>query len=250
MISAEFRQYCLKFKLNIKYKSLLEKGEQMLPRMQPKSPDPRREKNQKYQQNNRNQQPSRPQISQMKTNRGEAIRSGRRNMETADKAVDRWKLFEKHHEQRANFIPLNEPEKIRIVPLGGQGGIGEKNMIVLELEKDALILDCGFDLSVDLPGVNFAIPATEYLESIKHKIRGYVISHGHMDHIGALPYIVPKFPAPIYGSHFTNGMVQKQFEGAVESGIEFTPECINMTMDNHERLVNGPFTIELVRITH
>ncbi len=220
------------------------------PRMQPKNPEPKREKAQKYQPKNKPNQGPRPQISQMQTNRGEAIRAGRRNFETADKAVDRWKLFEKHHEHKANYIPLNEPDKLRIVPLGGQAGIGEKNMIVLETASDALILDCGFDLSVDLPGVNFAIPATTYLESIKHKIRGYVISHGHMDHIGSLPYIVPKFPAPIYGSHFTNGMVQKQFEGAIESGIEFEPECVNMVMDNHERLAVGPFTIELVRITH
>lgn len=222
------------------------------PRMQPKNPEERRGKVNKYSNNSKqNGQPQkRVQISPMKTNRGEAMRAGRRNFETADKAVDRWKLFEKHHEVHTNFMPFKESDKIRIVPLGGQAGIGEKNMIVVELENDALILDCGFDLSVDLPGVNFAIQADAYLETIKHKIRGYVISHGHMDHIGGLPYIVPKFPAPIYGSHFTNGMVAKQFEGAIESGIEYEPELINMNMDNHERLANGPFVIELVRITH
>ncbi len=223
--------------------------------MQPKNPEERREKANKYQNNGRqggqNGQPQkRVQISEMKTNRGEAIRAGRRNFDTADKAVDRWDVFEKHHAQEASFAPITNNEVLRVVPLGGLTGIGEKNMMVIEYADDAIIVDCGFDLSVDLPGVNFAIPATTYLESIKHKIRAYVITHGHMDHTGGLPYIVPQYPAPIYGSHFTIGMILKQFENVAENGIDFVPETINMNMDNHERLVIGPFTIELLRITH
>lgn len=225
--------------------------------MQPKNPEERREKVNKYQDSSRQGKPSdgtqrkRVQISPMKTNRGEAIRAGRRNFETADKAVDRWNVFEKHNENRANFIPLTEPDKLRITPIGGQDSGGSKNMIVVEYGQEAVIMDCGFDLSVDLPGINYAINDLTYLENIKHKIKAYIISHGHLDHIGALPYTVPKYPAPIYGSHFTNAMVQKQFEGAIESGIEFEPECINMNMDNHERLqIGGNFTVELIRVTH
>jgi len=220
--------------------------------MQPKEPEERREKVNKYQNNSRQgaQPQKRVQISQMKTNRGEAIRAGRRNFDTADKAVDRWDVFEKHHEHEASFAPITNNETLRIVPLGGLTGIGEKNMMVIEYGDDAIIVDCGFDLSVDLPGVNFAIPATTYLESIKHKIRGYVITHGHMDHTGALPYVVPTYPAPIYGSHFTIGMILKQFENVAENGIDFIPETVNMNMENHDRIVIGPFTIELLRITH
>lgn len=222
------------------------------PRMQPKEPDQRREKVNKYQDKSRqNGQPQkRVQISQMQTNRGEAVRAGRRNFETADKAVDRWNVFEKHHEHAVNSIPNLQPERLRITVLGGLEGIGEKNMSVIEYGNDAIIVDCGFDLSVDLPGVNFAIPAVTYLESIKHKIRGYVITHGHMDHTGGLPYVVPQYPAPIYGSHFTVGMVQKQFENVQENGIDFQPEVVEMHMDNHQRMVIGPFTIECLRITH
>lgn len=144
-------------------------------------------------------------------------------------------------------VPRNT---VRIVPLGGQNGIGEKNMIVVEYEDDAVILDCGFDLGVDLPGVNYAIPVVDYLESIKHKIRAYIISHGHMDHIGALTHIVPSFPAPIYGSRFTIGMIDVHFSKAQEEAGVYKPELIVLDMDTHERMRVGVFTIELVRVTH
>lgn len=224
------------------------------PRMQPKNPDQRREKTNKYPSKpNQNNSNKRVVISSMKTNRGDAMRAGRRNFETADKAVDRWKVFEKHHEHQANYIPLKDSDKLRITILGGLEGIGEKNMMVMEYGEDAIIVDCGFDLAVDLPGVNFAIPATEYLDGIKHKIKGYVITHGHMDHIAALPYVGEKYPAPIYcGSQFTAGMIQKQFDGVNEErGTELTAETIVLNMDEHERHVICPgFTIEFLRITH
>ncbi len=223
--------------------------------MQPKNPEEHREKAQKYQQPQRQERAPRERIqsSQMKTNRGEAIRTARRNFETADKAVDRWNVFEKHHERQANSIPLSQPDRLRITILGGLEGIGEKNMMVIEHGNDAIIVDSGFDLSVDLPGVNFAIPATQYLEGIKNKIRAYVVTHGHMDHIAALPYVGEEYPAPIYcGSHFTAGMIEKQFENInQERGTELNPDVIILNMDNHERHVISPsFTIEFLRITH
>lgn len=141
-------------------------------------------------------------------------------------------------------------DTLRIVPLGGQQGIGEKNMIVLEYGNDAVILDCGFELGIELPGINYAIPATDYLATIQHKLRGYVISHGHMDHIGALVHVVPQYPAPIFGSQFTIGMVQAQFEKAQESGLLYQPDCRVLDMDAHERITLGSLTIELVRVTH
>ncbi len=145
---------------------------------------------------------------------------------------------------------LGTTSKLRIVPLGGQSGIGEKNMIVLECGTDAVILDCGFALGIDLPGINYAIPETAYLETIRHKIRGYVISHGHMDHIGGLIHILPRYPAPVFGSRFTIGMVRAQFEKSFENGSNFMPDCQVLDMDNHERVILGNLTIELIRVTH
>jgi ribonuclease J len=225
------------------------------PRMQPKNPEEKREKVNKYQNNSKqNGQPQqRVQISQMTTNRGEAMRAGRRNFETADKAVDRWNVFEKHHEHAVSSVLPVANNRLRVTFLGGLEGIGEKNMMVLEYGDDAIIVDAGFDLSVDLPGVNYAIPATTYLETIKHKIRAYAITHGHMDHIAALPYVYEQYPAPIFcASHFCSEMVEKQFMSINEErGTDLQPERIVLNMDDHERYVLTPnFTIEFLRITH
>ena len=144
--------------------------------MQPKNPEESREKNQKYAQpqrpstNNNGGGQKRPQISPMKTNRGESIRAGRRNFDDADKAVDRWDVYEKNHKEEVTINKLMQNDVLRIVPLGGLSEIGEKNMMVIEYADDAIVVDCGFDLSIDLPGVNFGIPVTQYLESIKHKL--------------------------------------------------------------------------------
>ncbi len=168
----------------------------------------------------------------------------RRKQEAAER------VLRKHRTTKVQtVIPLGK-DTLRIVPLGGQNGIGEKNMIVLEYNDDAVVLDCGFELGLDLPGVNYAIPVTDYLVSIRHKLRGYVISHGHMDHIGALTHVVPDCPAPIIGSRFTIGMVDAQFEKARESGLQYQHDTVVLNMDAHERIQLGAYMVELVRVTH
>ncbi|HUB94095.1 MAG TPA: ribonuclease J [Verrucomicrobiae bacterium] len=186
--------------------------------------------------------------------RGAAVRAQKRTQMDAQKFVNQYASAAMKQggekPQRANVV-ADGFEKLKITFLGGQEAIGEKNMQVIEWQNDALILDCGNDLSVDLPGINYTVNDPAYLETIKHKIRGYVISHGHLDHLGGLKHIVPQYPAPIYGSAFTLGVVQKTFEDAfAETGVEFAPQIITMNMDNHDRLKVGAFFIELVRITH
>jgi ribonuclease J len=152
-------------------------------------------------------------------------------------------------QRRANVI--DDSPKLRIIGLGGMDGGGSKNMILVEYKDDAVVIDCGNDLGVDLPGINYGIPDITYLESIKHKLRGYIITHGHLDHIGGLPHIVPKIPAPIYGSRFTIGMIEKVFEGfASPMPAGFELRTVVMNEETHERLKIGPFFAELVRITH
>ncbi len=145
--------------------------------------------------------------------RGQAIRAQKRVLEDANRIASQYldasatKVDNKP--RRANFIDT-EP-RLKIVGLGGMDAGGSKNMIVVEYANDAIVIDCGNDLGVDLPGINYGIADPSYLESIKHKLRAYVITHGHLDHIGGLPHIVPRFPAPIYGSKFTIGMVERFF---------------------------------------
>lgn len=181
--------------------------------------------------------------------RGAALRAQRRSAEDAHKLLSQHNPAAAQSDKRANKI-TDDFNKLKITFLGGQDGIGEKNMQVIEWQNDAIILDCGNNLGLNLPGVNYSIADTSYLEQIRGKIRGYVISHGHLDHLGGLKHTVPKFPAPIYGSRFTLGVVEKTFEDMPPGSDLYTPKTVIMNMDNHERLKLGVFTIELVRITH
>ncbi|HUD11686.1 MAG TPA: ribonuclease J [Candidatus Saccharimonadia bacterium] len=140
---------------------------------------------------------------------------------------------------------VREPT-IRIIPLGGLGEIG-KNMTAIEFGNDIVILDIGFAFpKADQPGVDYIIPDVSYLERNRHKVRAIIITHGHMDHIGAAGYMIPKFPVPVYGSRLSLGMVAKQIE---EFKIR-TPQFVVMNPDKHERVQLGVFNIELVRVTH
>ena len=199
---------------------------------------------------NKGQNNNRPQQKTMKTNRGQAMAASRRNHEMAQGIAAQFTDASdtKLVAPRANMI--DDSPKLRIIGLGGMDGGGSKNMIVFEYENDVIITDCGIDLGADLPGVNYAIPDTTYLEKVKHKIRGYVITHGHLDHIGGLPFVHQKFPAPIYGSLFTIGMVEQTFKNSDVTPANYEIETIVMNQDNHERLKLGSFMIELVRVTH
>lgn len=208
-------------------------------------------------QNSNSASPPRPKLQATTTasrsaSRGEAIRAQKRAHTDAERIVNQYQTAENGDapKQRANFLDNGTPA-LKIIGLGGMDGGGSKNTILVEYMNDAIIVDCGNDLGVDLPGINYAIADMSYLESIRSKIRGYVITHGHLDHIGALPHIVPKFPAPIYGSRFTIGRVEEIFQNfglPMPEGFELRTVIMNET--THERLKIGVFFIELVRVTH
>lgn len=183
-------------------------------------------------------------------NRGEAIRAQRRSAEMAQKAVSEYADANNNKlEKRANVIK-DDFNKLKITFLGGLDDVGEKNTMVLEYQNDAIIVDCGNSLGIDLPGINYEIVDPSYLETIKHKIKAYVATHGHLDHIGGMKHIVPKFPAPIYCSRFSAGIIQKSFDD-MPPGVEaYEPKLIIMDMDAHERLKAGAFFVELIRVTH
>lgn len=187
-----------------------------------------------------------------RVSRGAAIRALRRTQDDANRIANQYLDASAHKAEqprRANFI--DDTPRLKIIGLGGMDGGGSKNMMLVEYLNDAVIIDCGNDLGVDLPGINYGIADTAYVESIKHKLRGYIITHGHLDHIGGLPHIVPKLPAPIYGSKFTIGRVEEIFENfglPMPQGFEL--KTVVMNESTHERLKVGPFFVELVRVTH
>lgn len=112
----------------------------------------------------------------------------------------------------AHIPPLKE-DSIRIINLGGVEEIG-RNMSCIEYKDSIIIVDCGFQFSESTtPGIECILPNTRYLEENKHKIKGMLITHGHLDHIGAIPYILPRIGNPkIYARQFTALMIKKRHE--------------------------------------
>ncbi len=104
-------------------------------------------------------------------------------------------------------------DTLKIIPLGGLGEIG-KNMSLLEYKDDILVIDAGFKFpDEDHLGIDYIIPNTEYLERKRQNIRGLILTHGHMDHVGALPYLLEKLGNPdIYGGALTRGITAKRHE--------------------------------------
>lgn len=191
-----------------------------------------------------------PQLERKSTvSRGAAVRAQKRTQMDAQRVANQFMPAQVDENRRANFI--DDSPRLKIIGLGGMDGGGSKNTMLVEYMNDAVIIDCGNDLSVDLPGINYGIADMAYVESIRHKLRAYIMTHGHLDHIGGLPHIVPQFPAPIYGSKFTIGRVEEIFEnfGApLPEGFEL--QTVTMNENTHERLKVGEFFVELVRITH
>lgn len=139
---------------------------------------------------------------------------------------------------------------LKIIPIGGVGemGIG-KNMTAIEYDNDILVIDMGFLFpGADYPGINYITPDITWLEENKHKIRGHVFTHGHLDHVGAFRHIVPKIPAPVYASRFTLGMLQRTME---ETDGSFTPDYNELNPEAHEIVqIGDSFSIELIRVNH
>lgn len=178
------------------------------------------------------------------------MRIHKRNQDDANRIVSQYADASQKLKQPANAI-TGASGKLKVTLLGGLDDVGEKNMTVIEYRDEAIILDCGNNLGVDLPGVNYEINDTAYLQSIKHKIKAYVITHGHLDHTGGLRHTVPSFPAPIYGSRYTIGVIEKSFEDeASGSGGSYKPTLVTVDIDKHEPQKIGSFFVEFIRVTH
>lgn len=134
----------------------------------------------------------------------------------------------------------------RVLAMGGLGEIG-KNMYVFEYENDIIIVDMGFMFPDDeMLGVDYIIPDITYLEDKKDRIKGVLITHGHEDHIGGIPYLLPKIGAPIYAPKLTIGLIEgklSEFNLAQNVGL-------NIIDPDKDKLQLGKFTIEWFRVCH
>lgn len=196
---------------------------------------------------------------QRKVSRGRALRAQKQAVADANRIAGQYtdaasKVQSKalpagRQARRANLI--DDSPRLKIIGLGGMDGGGSKNMLVIEYQNDAIVLDCGNDLGVDLPGINYGIADTTYLDQIKNKLKAFVITHGHLDHIGGLPHILPKYNVPVYGGRFTIGRVEEIFQNfGLPMPKSFELKTVIMNETTHERLKIGQFFVELVRVTH
>ena len=107
---------------------------------------------------------------------------------------------------------MKNSNKLKIIPLGGLREIG-KNLTVLEYRDDIIIIDCGMTFPEDeMLGIDIVIPDVKYLVKNQRKIRGLVLTHGHEDHIGAIPYVLKRVKFPIYGTKLTLGLLQNKLK--------------------------------------
>ncbi|MBQ5991485.1 MAG: ribonuclease J [Clostridia bacterium] len=134
--------------------------------------------------------------------------------------------------------------KLRIIPLGGVGEIG-KNMTVIEYQNDILIIDCGLIFpDEEMPGIDVVIPDMTYLEQHADRIRGMCVTHGHEDHIGAIPYAMERFRCPIYGTRFTNALIRHKLDEHHLSDVEV------IDVDPGQAVTLGCFRVEFIKTGH
>ncbi len=134
---------------------------------------------------------------------------------------------------------------LKIIPLGGVGEIG-KNMTVIEYGKDIIVIDCGLSFpDEEMLGIDLVIPDMTYLEKNREKLRGFLITHGHEDHIGAMPFALKQFgDVPVFGTRLTIGLIKHKLD---ENNIaNASLNCITA----RDRITLGCFDIEFIKVSH
>ena len=136
-------------------------------------------------------------------------------------------------------------EKLKIIPLGGLNEIG-KNMTVLEYGKDMIVIDCGLGFPEDdMYGVDLVIPDVTYLAKNQKKLRGFFITHGHEDHIGALPYVLQAVNAPVHATPLTLGLIKLKLE---EHDLVSKTQLV--THHPGDVVKAGCFSVEFIHVNH
>ena len=135
--------------------------------------------------------------------------------------------------------------KVKIIPLGGLEQIG-MNMTAFEYEDSIIVVDCGMAFpSDDMLGIDLVIPDVSYLKNNIDKVKGFVITHGHEDHIGALPYVLRDVPAPVYGTKLTIGLIENKLK---EHNMM---KPVRRKVVKHGQSINlGCFRIEFIKTNH
>ncbi|MBU0707692.1 ribonuclease J [Patescibacteria group bacterium] len=141
---------------------------------------------------------------------------------------------------------LNKNDKLRIIPLGGLEEVG-RNMIIFEYKQDIIIVDMGLQFpEEDMPGIDYIIPNISYLKGKEKLIKGVIITHGHYDHIGAIPHLIPRLGRPpVFGTPLTLGIIAKRQEDYKNGG-----KLDLQSVDSESKLRLGVFELEFFGVSH
>ena len=143
-----------------------------------------------------------------------------------------------------NTIVKKSRSKVRIIPLGGLDQIGQ-NMTLIECQDEILIIDCGLAFpETDMLGIDLIIPNFDYLRKNSEKVKGVVLTHGHEDHIGSLPYLLREFHIPVFGTRLTNCLVENKMREFGLNGYSLT------TVQYGDVVKLGCFSVEFIRTNH
>ncbi len=135
-------------------------------------------------------------------------------------------------------------KKLKLIPLGGLGEVG-KNMLVVEYGKHILTIDAGLMFPEDeMLGIDLVLPDFTYLKKNQNKLKGIILTHGHEDHIGALPYLLRTIKVPIYGTKLTLGLLKVKLDEYRFTDIDLRE------INAHSKLAIGPFKLEFARVCH
>ncbi|MDR3281175.1 MAG: ribonuclease J [Synergistaceae bacterium] len=141
--------------------------------------------------------------------------------------------------------PERTKHVLKIIPLGGLGEIG-KNLTAIEYDDDIIVIDCGLKFpEEEMLGIDFVIPDVQYLIEKKHKIRGIFLTHGHEDHIGAIPLVIPRLDVPLYGAPLTLALVEHRM---LDTRTPYKPEY-NIVLPG-QTVRAGCFEVGFIRVAH
>src|SRR5918995_2850796 len=135
--------------------------------------------------------------------------------------------------------------KLQVIPLGGLGEFG-MNSMALRYGDDIVVIDAGMMFpDAELLGVDIVTPDFAYLEENRQHVRALLLTHGHEDHIGGIPFLISQLNIPIYGTAFTLALVERRLEEH-----ELLAGASLNTVKAGERIQLGPFSVEFIRVTH
>jgi len=191
----------------------------------------------------RNRAPRRGRPAQKRSSVFGAGAGMRKDGMSADRKYPRPRSNMRHNDD--DIIPP-AGDAIRIVPLGGVEEVG-KNMTVVEYKDDIIILDAGFQFKEEAtPGIDYILPNTKYLEERKHKIKALIITHGHLDHVGGIPYIMDRIGnPPIFTRNLTSIMIRKR-----QTEFPHLPELNLKVVEKKDRIKIGNLYVRFFSVTH